>query len=64
MGSLDSLAGRDGASKRGRRIGGYLLLKKIGGGGRGVVHLAEKVATGERVAIKVLSPSLAESFRT
>ncbi len=30
----------------------------------GVVYLAEKIATGERVALKVLSPALSESFRT
>ncbi|MCI0587349.1 MAG: SUMF1/EgtB/PvdO family nonheme iron enzyme [Planctomycetes bacterium] len=29
----------------------------------GVVYLAEKVATGERVALKVLSPGLSESIR-
>ncbi|HKB16905.1 MAG TPA: protein kinase, partial [Planctomycetota bacterium] len=63
LASLDLFAGKDGSSKPGRRIGGYLLRKKIGGGGMGVVHLAEKVATGERVALKVLSPTLSESIR-
>ena len=57
------MAGKDGTSKPGRTIGGYVLRKKIGGGGMGVVYLAEKVPTGERVALKVLSPGLSESIR-
>ncbi len=35
---------------------GYRLLDVIGSGGQGFVHLAEKIETGERVAIKMMLP--------
>ena len=37
----------------------YQVLKKLGEGGMSYVYLAKEVATGQEVAIKVLSPKLA-----
>jgi len=37
----------------------YQVLKKLGEGGMSYVYLAKEVATGQQVAIKVLSPKLA-----
>lgn len=36
-------------------VGGYRLLDKIGEGGMGVVYRAEETATGQRVAVKMVS---------
>ena len=38
----------------------YHIVRKVGEGGMSYVYLARDVATGERYAIKVLSPSLAK----
>lgn len=37
----------------------YELVEELGRGGQGVVHLARHVATGERVALKLLLPQVA-----
>lgn len=42
---------------------GYWIEKSIGGGGMGQVFLARKVATNERIAIKMMMPSVAASER-
>lgn len=45
----------------GRMLGGrYRIAQKIGEGGMSFVYLAEDVNSEERVAIKILSPALAE----
>jgi serine/threonine-protein kinase len=40
--------------------GRYSIVRKVGEGGMSYVYLAHDVATGERYAIKVLSPALAQ----
>src|SRR6516225_1953456 len=36
-------------------IGGYRLLRSLGSGGMGTVHEAEEIASGRRVAVKLIS---------
>src|SRR5262245_38368745 len=42
-------------------VGGYRLLRPIGAGGMGAVYEAEEVASGRRVALKLLKPHAAAS---
>jgi hypothetical protein len=44
----------------GRRVAGYRIESVLGRGGMSVVYLAEQVALGRKVALKLLSPELAE----
>jgi serine/threonine protein kinase len=43
------------------RLGAYRVLEVLGIGGRGIVFLAEKLPSNERLALKVLLPHLAEN---
>jgi hypothetical protein len=45
-------------------IGGYRLLRLIGRGGMGSVHEAEEIASGRRVAVKLISRDYDSSFQT
>ena len=41
------------------RVGDFRLVRRIGSGGMGVVHEAEQVSLGRRVAVKLVRPELA-----
>jgi hypothetical protein len=42
-------------------VGGYRLLRELGGGGMGTVYEAEQIANGRRVALKLIRPEFADS---
>src|SRR5262245_17006397 len=44
------------------RVGGYRLLRPLGAGGMGTIYEAEDIASGRRVALKLLSPDYAGSL--
>ncbi|MCA9073596.1 MAG: serine/threonine protein kinase [Planctomycetaceae bacterium] len=46
------------AETENRRMGPFELERKLGVGGMGIVYLAKYLKTGQRVAVKVLSPDL------
>jgi uncharacterized RDD family membrane protein YckC len=45
----------------GQTIGGYRLGRELGAGGMGAVYEAEEIATGRRVAIKLIKPEFGGS---
>src|SRR6516225_2297037 len=66
--SIDPSATRpfSGAATKGRpsppsSLGGYRILKRLGGGGVGEVYEAEEAASGQHVALKVIAPECAAS---
>jgi serine/threonine protein kinase len=42
-------------------VGGYRLLRPLGAGGMGAVHEAEEIASGRKVALKLIHPGYADS---
>jgi serine/threonine-protein kinase len=44
-------------------VPGYELVRRLGKGGMGVVHLARRAATGEAVAVKLVVPEAAASAK-
>jgi uncharacterized RDD family membrane protein YckC len=42
-------------------VGGYRILRRLGGGGMGAVYEAEEAGGGRRVALKLITPDLAGS---
>ena len=40
-------------------VGGYRLLRRLGGGGMGAVYEGEEIATGRHVALKLILPEIA-----
>ncbi|MBK8095942.1 MAG: protein kinase [Planctomycetes bacterium] len=52
----DMLAPDDGVVPE--HLGDYRLLRRLGGGGMGVVHLAEQMSLRRQVAIKLVRPEL------
>ncbi len=47
----------------GDRVGAYRVLRLIGRGGMGAVHLAERVDVGGRIALKLVRPAYANDDR-
>jgi hypothetical protein len=43
------------------KVGGYKLVRTLGGGGMGTVYEAEDTTTGRRIALKLIAPQFAAS---
>jgi tetratricopeptide (TPR) repeat protein len=52
------LLGAEPAASHPERLGAFRLLRRIGGGGMGVVYEAEQEPLGRRVALKLIRPEL------
>jgi len=56
MGLTGSRPQDDGVDALPERLGEFRLLRRLGGGGMGVVYLAEQETIGRRVALKLIRP--------
>jgi hypothetical protein len=59
--TLAAVPGRDTHADGPLVLGGYRVLRFVGGGGMGSVHEAEEEATGRRVALKVIRAEFSDS---
>ncbi len=59
--TLDLRVGAADAAHPPPTVGGYRLLRLLGAGGMGAVYEAEEVASGRRVAVKLIAPDYADS---
>lgn len=50
------LVGGEAVSTFPERLGNFRLIERLGGGGMGVVYVAEEISLGRRVALKVIRP--------
>ena len=58
------MSGSVGADPRiGTEVAGYRIERLLGRGGMGVVYLAEQLALKRSVALKLLTPEVAEDAR-
>ncbi len=57
MGMLEAPSGTE-APQFPERLGEFRLLRQLGGGGMGVVYLAEQVNLGREVALKLIRPDM------
>ncbi len=57
MGLLSRDGGQGDDERIPERLGDFRLLRRLGGGGMGVVFLAEQSSLGWKVALKVVRPS-------
>ena len=53
---IDPRRGEDDGPRFPERLGDYRLIEPLGGGGMGIVYLAEQVSLGREVALKLIRP--------